>query len=79
MVPGKGRTPWKEIGEALSDIGYNKRVVMEPFVNMGGQVGQDIKVWRALNGDVTEEMLDRDAREALIFQRYMLDGTMEKK
>ena len=78
MVPGKGRTPWKEIGEALSDIGYQKRVVMEPFVNRGGQVGQDIKVWRELMGNVTEAALDRDAKEALRFQRYMLDGTMEK-
>ena len=78
MVPGKGRTPWKEIGEALSDIGYQKRVVMEPFVTRGGQVGQDIKVWRELMGNVTEAALDRDAKEALRFQRYMLDGTMEK-
>lgn len=79
MVPGKGRMPWREIREALKDIGYNKRVVMEPFVNMGGQVGQDIKIWRPICGDMTEEMLDQDAKEALLFQRYMLDGSIEKK
>lgn len=73
MVPGKGRTPWREIGEALREIGYDKRVVMEPFVNMGGQVGQDIKVWRPMCGDITETQLDQDARDALVFQRYMLD------
>ena len=39
MVPGKGRTPWREIGNALRDIGYDGTVVMEPFVTMGGQVG----------------------------------------
>lgn len=76
MVPGKGRTPWREIGEALADIGYNKRVVMEPFVNMGGKVGQDIKVWRPIIGETTEEQLDRDARDAVAFQRFMLDGAM---
>lgn len=76
MVPGKGRMPWREIGEALRDIGYDKDVVMEPFVNMGGQVGQDIKVWRPLCGEVTEESLDQDAGEALKFQRYMLEGKM---
>lgn len=76
MVPGKGRMPWREIGEALRDIGYDKAVVMEPFVNMGGQVGQDIKVWRPLCGEVTEESLDKDAGDALKFQRYMLEGTM---
>lgn len=72
MVPGKGRTPWREIGEALRDIGYDGTVVMEPFVRMGGQVGSDIKVWRDISRGATEEMLDRDAREALRFQRYML-------
>ncbi len=73
MVPGKGRMPWREIGEALRETGYDKRVVMEPFVNMGGQVGQDIKVWRPLNGTCTEAMLDQDAKDAVTFQRYMLD------
>jgi len=73
MVPGKGRTPWREIGEALREIGYDKRVVMEPFVNMGGRVGQDIKVWRPLCGMVTEAQLDQDAKNAVVFQRYMLD------
>ena len=73
MVPGKGRTPWREIGEALKDIGYDKRVVMEPFVNMGGQVGQDIKIWRPICGVMSEEALDQDAKDAVIFQRYMLD------
>ena len=72
-VPGKGRTPWKEIGEALKDIGYDGTVAMEPFVQMGGQVGADIKVWHDISKGASEEELDRDAKDALIFQRYMLD------
>ncbi|MBQ9941839.1 MAG: sugar phosphate isomerase/epimerase [Christensenellaceae bacterium] len=72
MVPGKGRTPWKEIGEALKEVGYDGRVIMEPFVRMGGQVGQDVKVWRDLSCGADEAKLDQDAKEALIFQRYML-------
>lgn len=74
MVPGKGRIPWKEIGEALREIGYDGTVVMEPFVRMGGQVGSDIKVWRDISRGASEEMLDRDARDAVNFQRYMLEG-----
>lgn len=73
MVPGKGRMPWCEIGNALKDIGYQKRIVMEPFVNMGGQVGQDIKIWRPICGDLSEERLDLDAKESVAFQRFMLD------
>ena len=72
MVPGKGRTPWKEIGDALKSINYNGTIVMEPFVRSGGQVGQDIKVWREIVEDTSEVALDRDAKAALEFQRYML-------
>ncbi|MCR5755085.1 MAG: sugar phosphate isomerase/epimerase [Acetatifactor sp.] len=73
MVPGKGRMPWREIGEALRDIGYDGTVVMEPFVRKGGQVGSDIKVWRDISKGASEKELDEDARKALEFQRYMLE------
>lgn len=70
-VPGQGRIPWREVGEALRDIGYDGAIVMEPFVRMGGKVGDDIKIWRELaSSDPT--ILDREAQCALEFQRYML-------
>ena len=72
LVPGKGRTPWREIHDALRDIGYDKAVVMEPFVQVGGKVGADIKVWRPMIEDQSEARLDADAKDALAFQRYML-------
>ena len=72
-VPGKGRIPWGEIGEALQDIGYNGNVVMEPFVRMGGTVGDNIKVWRDISSGANEEKLDADAHDALRFSRYMLE------
>ena len=74
MVPGKGRMPWREIGLALREIGYEKCCIMEPFVLMGGVVGQDVKVWRDLSNGATEAELDRDAKNALQFQRYIFDG-----
>lgn len=73
LVPGKGRTPWREIHDALRDVQYDGAVVMEPFVQMGGKVGSDIKVWREMVPDLSEAKLDKDAQEALVFQRYMLD------
>jgi D-psicose/D-tagatose/L-ribulose 3-epimerase len=42
-TPGLGHMPWTEIADALADIEYSGRVVMEPFVRMGGSVGRDIK------------------------------------
>lgn len=73
MVPGRGRMPWKELGEALRDIEYNGTVVMEPFVKMGGTIGENIHVWRDLSNDSTEKELDEAARKALIFQKYMFE------
>ena len=59
-------------GEALRDINYQGAVVMEPFVKMGGKVGSDIKVWRDLSQGADEAKMDQDAKDALIFSRYML-------
>ncbi|GKH34365.1 sugar phosphate isomerase/epimerase [Muricomes sp. OA1] len=70
-VPGKGSLPWAEIGQALKDIDYQGAVVMEPFVMSGGTVGSEIKVWRDLAPDATEEMLDNDARGAVEFLRHV--------
>ena len=72
-VPGRGRTHWREIGEALRDIHYQGAIVMEPFVRMGGQVGSDIKIWREMNPGADDAQLDLDAKNAVEFQRYMLD------
>lgn len=71
-LPGKGRMPWWEIGEALRDIRYPGAVVMEPFVRMGGTVGSDIKVWRDMSCGADASQLDADARDALRFSRYIL-------
>jgi D-psicose/D-tagatose/L-ribulose 3-epimerase len=71
-VPGKGRMPWREIGEALRGIGYDGCIVMEPFVRMGGTVGSDIKVWRDLSQGADEAGMDEEARLALEFSRTML-------
>ncbi len=73
-VPGKGRMPWQEIGEALRDIGYDGTVCMEPFVRMGGTVGSDIKIWRDMSRGASIEELDRDAAEAVAFERRVFEG-----
>jgi D-psicose/D-tagatose/L-ribulose 3-epimerase len=43
--PGYGHIPWKQIGAALRDVGYTGSVVMEPFLQPGGEVGRDIKIF----------------------------------
>ena len=73
-VPGRGRTPWHEIACALKDIRYNGTVCMEPFVRMGGKVGEDIKIWRELEPGISEAKMDADAKAALDFERIVFEG-----
>ena len=73
-VPGRGRMPWREIGNALQDIGYDGLVCMEPFVRMGGTVGSDIKVWRDISRGASIEQLDREAAESVAFERYIFEN-----
>ena len=73
-VPGKGSLPWHTIGCALRDIGYDKAVVMEPFVMNGGRIGQDIRLWRDLSQRGNEETLDQDAAGSLSFLRHVFSG-----
>ena len=73
-VPGRGRTPWHEIACALKDIGYDGNVCMEPFVRMGGKVGEDIKIWRELEPGISEAKMDADAKGALEFERIVFEG-----
>lgn len=71
-VPGKGRIPWREIGDALAKIGFDGDVVMEPFVKQGGTIGSEIKVWRDLSDNADEAKMDADAKNALLFSRYVI-------
>lgn len=73
-VPGKGNLPWYEIGAALRKIGYDKNIVMEPFVKSGGGVGSDIKVWRDLSKGAAIQRLDEDAKNSVAYLRYVFSG-----
>ena len=48
------------------------RIVSEPFVQMGGEVGRDIKVWRDLVEDPSEELLGEEAPFLLNFEKDMI-------
>ncbi len=65
-----GRMDWKAIGDALKEIGYDGYVIMEPFVRMGGKVGQDVSIWRDLSKGATIEQLDQDAADSV---KYLKD------
>jgi len=71
-APGRGHLDWDEIFGALAEINYQGRIVSEPFVMSGGQVGRDIYVWRDLVDDTTETAIDNEAKFLLNFEREMI-------
>lgn len=66
---GMGRVPWKEIRKALDEIHFDGPVVEEPFVMSGGQVGQDISVWREV---IEHPDLDDLAKRSASYMRKVL-------
>lgn len=71
-VPGRGHLDWDEIFGALAEIGYKRDIVSEPFLQMGDEVGYDIRVWRPILENPTEERLDSEASFLLDFTRKMM-------
>lgn len=70
--PGRGHIDFDEIFKALSDINYKGRIVSEPFVAQGGEVGRDIFVWRDMEEDMSEAYRDKEARYLLEYEKNML-------
>ncbi|MBR2323133.1 MAG: sugar phosphate isomerase/epimerase [Clostridia bacterium] len=71
-VPGRGHLNWDEIFKALKDIDYKNDIVSEPFLQMGNEVGYDIRVWRNILENPTEKRLDDEAKFLLDFTKLML-------
>jgi D-psicose/D-tagatose/L-ribulose 3-epimerase len=71
-APGRGHMPWDDLMDGLRDAKYTGRIVMEPFIKMGGQVGQDIRMWRDLSDNGDEHYMDGEATFALNFIRNKL-------
>jgi D-psicose/D-tagatose/L-ribulose 3-epimerase len=67
--PGNGHINWDELVSSLKKIRYTGGLVMEPFLKPGGQVGQDIRVWRDMSAGID---LDLEAKKALQFIRNKL-------
>ena len=74
-LPGMNNSiNWPEIGKALRDIGYQKAVVMEPFLLSGGQVGRDIRVWRDLSGGADEAQMTKYITDSLAYLKKCCEG-----
>lgn len=72
-VPGRGHLDWDEIFKALKDIDYKNDIVSEPFLMIGDEVGYDIRVWRNILENPSEERLDSEAKFLIDFTKKMMN------
>ena len=73
-LPGAGKNiPWSEIAAATKQIDYKGRYVIESFVAQGGPVGNDLRIWRDLNKDVSPEARTRDMKQSLAFVKDLFE------
>lgn len=72
-LPGcGGGIPWQEVAQALKDIDYQGRIVLEPFVAAGGPVGNDLRIWRDLDPDVSLEARQENLKRSLRFVKELM-------
>jgi D-psicose/D-tagatose/L-ribulose 3-epimerase len=70
-TPGTGQLAWDEVAQALHDIGYDGRVVIETFSDRVEAIARAAAIWRPLAPDS-----DTLARDGLRFLRDLLgDGS----
>lgn len=70
--PGRGHLDWKSIFGALKAIGYRGRIVAEPFLMAGGEVGNAVSLWRDLIAEKSEAALDAEAEYMLGYVKAQL-------
>ena len=66
-TPGTGSLPWADVANALHEIGYGGRVVIETFSDRVEAIARAAAIWRPLARDS-----DSLAREGLTFLRSLL-------
>lgn len=67
-LPGTGdHIRWMEIAKAVKEINFQGRIVLEPFLIAGGPVGNDLRIWRNLESDVSDKTIHENLKKSLKF------------
>jgi D-psicose/D-tagatose/L-ribulose 3-epimerase len=66
-TPGSGHIGWKEVAQALKDVGYNRYMVIETFQPGTKEIATAASIWRKL-----APSQDELAREGLLFLRELM-------
>jgi D-psicose/D-tagatose/L-ribulose 3-epimerase len=50
-TPGTGHVPWREVFDALRDLGYGGQVVIESFTPAVVEIARAVSLWRPLDAE----------------------------
>ena len=70
--PENSHQQWEQIFFGLRDSRYQGPIVIEPFVKMGGDRGNNLCIWRDLSLSQTDQEMNAEAQLALEFIRGQL-------
>ena len=71
-TPGTGHVPWREVFQALCDIGYTGQLVIESFTPAVYEIARAASIWRPLDAGG-----DSLARNGVAFVRSGLGAALE--
>lgn len=70
--PGMGGFDWRGIIKTLKSFNYDQYICLEPFIVPGGEVSECIFLWRNIIEDVSQENMDRLAKESLAYLKSLV-------
>lgn len=78
-IPGLGASniDWPKVFQTIHQIGYDKYIVMEPFVRMGLATSMNTCVWRDMTQNHTMEAFMDDVSRGISFLKHGLKSDRE--
>jgi D-psicose/D-tagatose/L-ribulose 3-epimerase len=74
-LPGQGsQVDWDKVFGGLRRVGYNKRLLLEPFTKAFGTIGNNVFLWRDLSNGASESQLNEEMKQSLAFIKSKYEG-----
>ncbi len=74
-LPGMGsQVDWDKVFGGLKRVGYDKRILLEPFTKAFGTIGNNVFLWRDLSNGASEEQLNEEMKQSIAFVKSKFEG-----
>ncbi len=74
-LPGQGdQVDWDKVFGGLKRVGYDKRLLLEPFTKAFGTIGNNVFLWRDLSNGAGQEQLNEEMKQSIAFVKSKFEG-----